>query len=95
MLDSRFRRPYFNLELYFHVFYLDLRALEARVKHSAERLRLATRTTAISRGEVSEGTECDWLRFALISGLLLFCVIREIKEKRPRNKIIKTYFFRK
>ena len=94
MLDSRFWRSYFNLELYFHVFYLDLRAPEARVKHSAERLRLATRAAAISRGEVSEGTECDWLRFALISGLLLFCVIRVSREKPPQNKIIKTYFFR-
>ena len=95
MLDSRIWRSHFNLEQYSAVFYSDMRAPEARVKHSAERLRLATRTTAISRGEVSEGTECDWLRFALISGLLLFCVIRVAKEKRPRNKIIKTYFFRK
>ena len=85
MLDSRFRRSHFNLEHYYPVFYSDLRAPEARVKHSSERLRLATRTTAISRGEVSEGTECDWLRFALISGLLLFCVIRVTKEKRPLN----------
>ena len=75
MLDSRFRRSHFNLGQYYHVFYLDLRAPAARVKHSAERLRLATRAAAISRGEVSEGTECDWLIFALISGLLLFCVI--------------------
>ena len=95
MLDSRFRRSHFNLELHSALFYSDLRAPEARVKHFAERLRLATRTTAISHGEVSEETECDWLRFALISGLLLFCVILETKEKRTQNKIIKTYFFRK
>ena len=95
MLDSRIWRSHFNLEQYSAVFYSDMRAPEARVKHSAERLRLATRAAAISRGEVSEGTECDWLRFARISGLLLFCVISAAGEKPPQNKIIKFYFFRK
>ena len=57
MLDSRIRRSHFNLEQYSLVFYLEMRAPEARVKHSSERLRLATRAAAISRGEVSEGRE--------------------------------------
>ena len=43
--------------------YLLLRAPEARVKHLAERWRLAIRTAAISRGEVSEDYE---MRFAMI-----------------------------